>query len=51
MERKRRDNARDAGKGMSGCRSIAMERSELAYRRENDEDLKTEEVRIGDNKE
>ena len=43
----RRDDAREGGKGMSGGRRIARERSESAYSWDTEGDGKTEAVRIG----
>ena len=44
----RRDDGRGVGKGIYGCRRIARERSESAYRWDTDGDGKTDEVGIGD---
>ena len=47
MVRTWRDDGREAGKGMSGCRCIARERLESAFSWDTDRDGRTEEVGIG----
>ena len=48
MGRTRRDDPRDVGKGMIGCRRIARERVELAYSWDTDSDREMEAGGNGD---